>query len=119
MITKILEVLSNALSVISNFTSNIVVKIVIIIIILGAWIFRYAKKSTSKAVSSVIVMLVILLIGGMLSKSHPPKPKETIPPIESSVPTLTPSITPTKIENNEPTEISICDASVFRWGAKI
>ena len=66
------------------------------------------KKSTSKAVSSVI-----LLIGGMLSKSHPPKPKETIPPIESSVPTLTPSITPTKIENNEPTEISICDASVL------
>ena len=60
------------------------------------------KKSTSKAVSSVIVMLVILLIGGMLSKSHPPKPKETIPPI-----------TPTKIENNEPTEISICDASVL------
>lgn len=71
------------------------------------------KKSTSKAVSSVIVMLVILLIGGMLSKSHSPKPKETIPPIESSVPTLTPSITPTKIENNEPTEISICDASVL------
>ena len=69
------------------------------------------KKSTSKAVSSVIVMLVILLIGGMLSKSHSPKPKETIPPIESSV--LTPSITPTKIENNEPTEISICDASVL------
>ena len=71
------------------------------------------KKSTSKAVSSVIVMLVILLIGGMLSKSHPPKPKETIPPIESSARTLTPSITPTKIENNEPTEISICDASVL------
>lgn len=113
MITKILEVLSNALSVISNFTSNIVVKIVIIIIILGAWIFRYAKKSTSKAISAVIVMLVILLIGGMASKSHPPKPKETIPPIESSVPTLTPSITPTQIENNEPTEISICDANVL------
>lgn len=57
MITKILEVLSNALSVISNFTSNIVVKIVIIIIILGAWIFKYAKKSTSKAISAVMVMV--------------------------------------------------------------
>jgi hypothetical protein len=49
VITKILEVLSNALSVISNFTSNIVVKIVIIIIILGAWIFRYAKKIDIKS----------------------------------------------------------------------
>ena len=49
MITKIFEVLSNALSVISKFTSNIVVKIVIIIIILGACIFRYAKKIDIKS----------------------------------------------------------------------